>query len=239
MKKLFVLALTAFLLAACGGGDTPDSLVKQAMREAEKTVPQEEFSHLGTLPVLWAKHDEAKKQLSAMISERKEKADEKFKKGGSMEDRIRSSMIIEDLEKASKTELERIFKERITAEATKLDGQSVPVDFDKGVFSDAKVTIHLSKDTSIYYPIVYDVDLTLAAPLRSKKSWWSWTYIEWESRDKNNEVLEYYIFGSQHLDNIDDYKEGDHVTFEIRPDVRHTNMENPRAFEKLYFCKKE
>lgn len=239
MKKLFVFALTAILLAACGGGDTPDSLVKQAMREAEKNVSQEEISHLGALPVLWAKHDEAKKLLSDMISERKEKADEKFKKGGSMEDRIRSSMIIEDLEKASKAELERIFKEQITAEAIRLEGQSVPADFDKGTFSDAKVTIHLSKDTSVYNPIVYDVDLTLAAPLRSKKSWWSWTYIEWESRNENNEILEYYISGTQHLDNIDDYKEGDHVTFEIKPHVRHSDMEKPRAFEKLYFSKKE
>lgn len=239
MKKLFVFALTVILLAACGGGDTPDSLVKQAMREAEKTIPSEETPHLGTLPVLWAQRDEARTQVDKMISERKEKADEKFKKGGSMEDRIRNSMIIEDLEKESKAELERIFKEKITAEAIRLEGQSIPVDFDKSAFSDAKVTIQLSKDTSMNAPVIFNADLTLAAPLLSKKSWWSWVRVEWESKDKGNETIESYLSGSEGINNAEKYKEGDHFTFEIRPNVRYANIEKAKEFGKLYFSKKE
>lgn len=229
MKKVLLFA-AVILFAACGEDESSSSMVKKAISAAEKTVVVEESKNLGAVPSLQLQYREAEKQVKVLLEEFNKKAEEKFKKGGSMEDAIRAEMILKDLKKETKQELETIYKEKIMAESSKLEGKSVAVDFDKDQFASATAVLHVAADSSISKPYSIAAELKLAKPIAY--TGWTWfVYANWECIGTEGEKLGN---GSESIENFKELKADDIISFEIKP-YSVPSGENGKKFDKIYF----
>ena len=158
-----IVVATAATFASCGDKN-PASQVDDIVGEAEKNVAEEESPCLGSIPSLQMQYSEAQKLLDEKMKQRAEEAEQKFKDGGSMEDVFREVKKLKDEKKALQHELERIYTERIMAEAKKLEGKSVECEVDGRRFSKAVVKLVCSKDSSTTSPLIVEAELTLKAP---------------------------------------------------------------------------
>ena len=229
MKKLLLFAVV-ILFAACSEEESSSSMVKKAISVAEQNVSLEESPSLGAIPALQLQYKEADKQVKVLLEEFAKKSEEEFKKGGSMEDAIRANMILDDLKKETKEELESIYKEKIMAEAGKLDGKALTVEFDKEQFTSISAVLHTAADSSINKPFNIVAELTLAKPLPYTD--WSWSVeAMWEYLDADGKNI---TAGNKSIKDFKKYKAGDVVTVEIKP-TTYLVGEKAMKFAKMSF----
>ena len=230
MKKTilstFIMAvalITANALTSCGGKDAA-SQAEDIISEAEKSVPEEASPCLGSIPSLQMQYAEAQKLLSEKMLQRTEEMKAKFKDGGSMEDAIRQSEIIADEKKAIRADVKRIYKERIMAEAKKLEGKSITCEADGKRFSKATARLVCSKDSSITSPLTFEAELTLNAPFRGPTGYCSWQY-----RDASGKELS---AGATPVKDWKAYKAGDILK---QSDPISVSKEKALSFSKIFF----
>lgn len=178
-----IVVATAATLASCGDKN-PASQVDAIVGEAEKNVAEEESPCLGSIPSLQMQYSEAQKLLDEKMKQRAEEAEQKFKDGGSMEDVFREVKKIKDEKKTLQHELERIYTERIMAEAKKLEGKIIACETDGRRFSKAVAKLVCSKDSSTTSPLTIEVELTLKVPYSGPVGYCCWQY-----RDANGHEL--------------------------------------------------
>ena len=218
-----IVVATAATLASCGDKN-PASQVDAIVGEAEKNVAEEESPCLGSIPSLQMQYSEAQKLLDEKMKQRTEEAEQKFKDGGSMEDVFREVKKMKDEKKALQHELERIYTERIMAEAKKLEGKSVECEVDGRRFSKAVVKLVCSKDSSTTSPLIVEAELTLKAPYSGLVGYCSWQY-----RDANGHELS---SGASPVDDSGKYKAGDTIRQSFPLAV---TQEKAKSLAKIYF----
>ena len=158
------------------------------------------------------------------MKQRAEEAEQKFKDGGSMEDVFREVKKMKDEKKTLQHELNRIYTERIMAEAKKLEGKSVECEVDGRRFSKAVVKLVCSKDSSTTSPLIVEAELTLKAPYRGLVGYCSWQY-----RDANGHELS---SGASPVDDSGKYKAGDTIRQSFPLAV---TQEKAKSLAKIYF----
>ena len=164
-------------------------------------------------------------QVDAIVGEaEKNVAEEESKDGGSMEDVFREVKKMKDEKKALQHELERIYTERIMAEAKKLEGKSVECEVDGRRFSKAVVKLVCSKDSSTTSPLIVEAELTLKAPYSGLVGYCSWQY-----RDANGHELS---SGASPVDDSGKYKAGDTIRQSFPLAV---TQEKAKSLAKIYF----
>lgn len=218
-----IVVATAATLASCGDKN-PASQVDAIVGEAEKNVAEEESPCLGSIPSLQMQYSEAQKLLDEKMKQRAEEAEQKFKDGGSMEDVFREVKKIKDEKKTLQHELERIYTERIMAEAKKLEGKSVECEVDGRRFSKAVVKLVCSKDSSTTSPLIVEAELTLKAPYSGLVGYCSWQY-----RDANGHELS---SGASPVDDSGKYKAGDTIRQSFPLAV---TQKKAKSLAKIYF----
>jgi len=193
-KNVIVTLLCAAALGVAGvmtscGDKSPVSQAESLMGEAEQKVPVKVSPCLGEIPSLQLQYAEAKAMISDQMKQRREEIKEKFKDGGSMEDAMRAYENLGDEEKLLEKEVQKVYLVRIMAEAKKLEGKAITCEADSKQYSQATGKLVCAKDSSITSPLVFEAELTLAAPYTGYVPYCSWKYVGAGGKELSAEAM--------------------------------------------------
>ena len=178
-----MLSAVACLWTACGG-----NVVDDALKAAEQEVQIVESPALGKLPSLQLQYNAAKKSVKEALKVESLSLSEMSKKG-------------EERSKAL-DELQTIYYEKFTTEAKALEGKTIKVTFDDEYFSAGTAVIKLSDDNNPMYPVMIELQMTLAKPMPKAKGFFGLsggpTYFKWKYQDAQGKELS---AGAEYIEN--------------------------------------
>lgn len=149
---MWVMLSLMVLAGSCGVSATPKGLSNEAIKEAEKVVPEDglAFPEIGEL---YLQEKEAKKSLNRLFQEENTRLAKKY--GNDEEGFLKAFRALDTSVKAAKDLIRNHFKEEQESVTKKLAGKEIPIEFDEAEFSEARALINDVKDAVVIdYEIV-------------------------------------------------------------------------------------
>ena len=161
------VALMGTMFVNCGGGASGNSVVDDAISQAEQTITLVETPIFGTLPSLLQQKLEAGTIVGKYFRELKT---------DDMDAAIKNKQLRDEAEES----LSAIYKQKISEAANALDGKDVKVEFDENQISAATATLKVSEADRGFFNFVFNV--TMANPV-NKEVLFKWVFMDAEGNE--------------------------------------------------------